>query len=192
MSNVFRYRNPGSTSNEPDALREVLSKQPEIIVALCNGYDRRESASPCGGILKEALKHDAVAAVILYHEASKGGKTFSLMDVDTVKPSTGDGVFWKFFEWIDKSSFEVSADAFDTFRVRPLIASRSASRTLLMSNRSSLQSTSNSSHSTLVPTLIASSASTTTSSSSLTAMSPNANPSSCWAKYCLTGSSMKS
>jgi len=26
-------------------------------------------------------------------------------------------VFWKFFDWIDKSLFEVSTDAFDTFRV---------------------------------------------------------------------------
>jgi hypothetical protein len=26
-------------------------------------------------------------------------------------------VFWSFFDWIDKSSFEVSADAFTTFRV---------------------------------------------------------------------------
>ncbi|KAK1090341.1 Hym1p, partial [Friedmanniomyces endolithicus] len=68
ISNVFRFRNPGSTSPEPDALKEVLRRQPEIIIALCNGYDRRESASPCGGILKEALKWDAVAAVILYDE----------------------------------------------------------------------------------------------------------------------------
>jgi hypothetical protein len=26
-------------------------------------------------------------------------------------------VFWKFFDWINKSSFEVAADAFTTFRV---------------------------------------------------------------------------
>jgi calcium binding protein 39 len=118
ISNVFRFRNPGSTSPEPDALKEVLRRQPEIIVALCNGYDRRESASPCGGILKEALKWDAVAAVILYDEPSEGGKTIDIYnDVDVSKPSTGSGVFWKFFSWIDKSSFEVSADAFDCFRL---------------------------------------------------------------------------
>jgi calcium binding protein 39 len=118
ISNVFRFRNPGSTSPEPDALKEVLRRQPEIIVALCNGYERRESASPCGGILKEALKWDAVAAVILYDEPSEGGKTIDIYnDVDVSKPSSGSGVFWKFFSWIDKSSFEVSADAFDCFRL---------------------------------------------------------------------------
>lgn len=118
ISNVFRFRNPGSTSSEPDALREVIRKQPEIIIALCNGYDKRESASPCGGILKEALKWDAVAAVILYDEPTPDGKTIDIYnDADTSKPCSGKGVFWKFFGWIDKSSFEVSADAFDTFRL---------------------------------------------------------------------------
>jgi calcium binding protein 39 len=128
ISNVFRFRSPNSTSTEPDALRDVIRRQPELIVALCNGYDRRESASPCGGILKEALKWDAVAAVILYDEPLPNGKTVDIYtDVDTSKPSTGQGVFWKFFDWIDKSSFEVSADAFDTFRLlltkhKPLVA----------------------------------------------------------------------
>ncbi|MGG6496835.1 UNVERIFIED_CONTAM: Mo25 family protein, partial [Bacteroidetes bacterium 56_B9] len=65
ISNIFRFRQPGNipspnNNSEPDALREVIRKQPEIIIALCNGYSRRESASACGGILKEALKHDAV------------------------------------------------------------------------------------------------------------------------------------
>lgn len=128
ISNVFRFRSPGSTSSEPDALREVIRKQPEIIVSLCNGYERRESASSCGGILKEALKWDAVAAVILYDEPSADGKTIDIYnDVDTSKPCTGRGVFWSFFNWIDKSTFEVSADAFDTFRLiltkhKPLVA----------------------------------------------------------------------
>jgi calcium binding protein 39 len=95
---------------------------------LCNGYERRESASACGGILKEALKWDAVAAVILYDEPSPTGRTIDIYtDVDVSKPSSGDGVFWKFFTWIDKSSFEVSADAFDCFRLiltkhKPLVA----------------------------------------------------------------------
>lgn len=118
ISNVFRFRSPGSTSNEPDALKEVLRSQPGIVTSLCNGYDRRESASACGGILKEALKWDAVAAVILYDEPLPEGRTIDIYnDVDTSAKSSGRGVFWKFFEWIDRSSFEVSADAFDCFRL---------------------------------------------------------------------------
>lgn len=118
ISNVFRFRSPGSNSNEPDALREVIRQQPEIVVSLCMGYEKRESASACGGILKEALKWDAVAAVILYDEPSEDGKAVDIYnDVDVTARSSGDGVFWRFFTWIDKSSFEVSADAFDCFRL---------------------------------------------------------------------------
>ena len=117
ISNVFRFRNPGSTSSSPDALQEVLRSQPRIIVNLCYGYEKRESAGACGGILKEALKWDAVAAVILYDEPRPDGQTLDIYDIDTTKQSSGEGVFWRFFDWIDKSSFEVSADAFDCFRL---------------------------------------------------------------------------
>ncbi|KAK3709958.1 Hym1p [Vermiconidia calcicola] len=118
ISNVFRFRSPGSTSSEPDALKEVLRLQPDIVVSLCNGYDKRESAGACGGILKEALKWDAVAAVILYDEPQSDGRAIDIFnDVDVSKKSSGQGVFWRFFDWIDKSSFEVSADAFDCFRL---------------------------------------------------------------------------
>lgn len=123
ISNIFRFRQPGNipsanNNSEPDALREVIRKQPEIIIALCNGYSRRESASACGGILKEALKHDAVAAVILYDEPRSDGTVLDIYsDVDVSHPASGKGTFWKFFTWIDQSSFEVSADAFDCFRL---------------------------------------------------------------------------
>jgi calcium binding protein 39 len=112
FSNVLRYK------TSPDApvmvLPYLLSQRPQVIIALCEGYDRRESAMPCGGILREALKFDAVAALILYDEPS--ARPRNLEEVDTSRPSTGQGVFWKFFEWIVKSSFDVCADAFSTFR----------------------------------------------------------------------------
>jgi len=117
ISNVFRFKQPGDTSSEPVALQWVIMNRPDILIALCYGYDRRESAMACGGILKEALKHDAVAALILYHEPQEDGKMMDLNNIDTSEPSSGKGVFWKFFDWIDKSLFEVSTDAFDTFRV---------------------------------------------------------------------------
>lgn len=117
FSNAFRYKAPGSPASEPIALHYVLQSRPQIIIALCNGYDRKESAMPCGGVLREALKFDAVAALILYDEPNPEGKARNLGDVDTTKPSSGQGAFWKFFDWIVKSSFEVCTDAFNTFRV---------------------------------------------------------------------------
>ncbi|KIW05704.1 uncharacterized protein PV09_03564 [Verruconis gallopava] len=116
FSNAFRYKAPGSPASEPIALHHVLQSRPQIIIALCNGYERKESAMPCGGILREALKFDAVAALILYDEPNPEGKAVNLSEVDTTKPCSGEGAFWKFFDWIVKSSFEVCTDAFNTFR----------------------------------------------------------------------------
>jgi calcium binding protein 39 len=72
---------------------------------------------PCGGILREALKYDAIAALLLYDEPMEDGKSVDLGSVNPDMPASGNGVFWKFFGWIDKGAFEVSADAFNTFRV---------------------------------------------------------------------------
>lgn len=115
FSTAFRYKPPGQT--EPQVLQHVVQYRPDVIIALCRGYDRRESAMPCGGILREALKYDAIAALLLYDEPMEDGKSIDLANVNPDLPSSGNGVFWKFFGWIDKGAFEVSADAFNTFRV---------------------------------------------------------------------------
>jgi calcium binding protein 39 len=117
FSSLFRYRQPGSNNPEPPFLQYVVNQKPDIIIALCNGYDHKESAMPCGGVLREAMKHDSVSALILYDEPTESGKHRGLGGIDPHVRSTGKGTFWKFFEWIDKEAFEVSADAFSTFRV---------------------------------------------------------------------------
>ena len=113
FSNVFRYKIGGAS--EPLAPQYIVTQRPHIMTALCNGYERRESAMPCGSILREAIKIDAMAALILYDE-SADGKPPNLSEVDTTVKSSGRGVFWRFFDWIVKGSFEVCADAFSTFR----------------------------------------------------------------------------
>lgn len=72
---------------------------------------------PCGVILREALKFDVVTAVILYDQSNEGEPAVRLSELKPNLPQSGNGVFWNFFHWIDKSNFEVSADAFTTFRV---------------------------------------------------------------------------
>ena len=116
FSSAFRYKHPTASAQEPIALHHILQSRPQIVVALCNGYDHRESAMPCGSVLREALKYDAVAALILYDEKNDLEQPLNLSDVHTDKPSSGEGVFWKFFDWITKSSFDVGTDAFNTFR----------------------------------------------------------------------------
>ena len=86
---------------------------------MCKAYDHKESATPAGSVLRELLqKNEAAAAVILYDDGEQPGSSFQgVAGIDTNRQQSGAGVFWRFFDWIDKSSFEVAADAFTTFRV---------------------------------------------------------------------------
>jgi calcium binding protein 39 len=72
---------------------------------------------PCGVILREALKYDVITAVVLYDQSNEGEPAVRLSELKPSVLQGGNGVFWNFFEWIDKGNFEVSADAFTTFRV---------------------------------------------------------------------------
>lgn len=122
FSYALRFK-PATTSSaaDPMALSFVINHRPEVVTTLCRGYDRRESALPCGTVLREILKHDAITSIILHEERTIAsdsparGKLLPAINPDV--PQSGEGVFWRFFDWIDKGSFEVSADAFTTFRV---------------------------------------------------------------------------
>ena len=120
FSYIFRFRPPtGPQRPEPLALAYVVERRPQVLVELCRGYDHKESATPAGTVLREVLKNEAAAAVILYDDGEEPGSS-GVRGVGGINPDrmqSGKGVFWMFFEWIDKSSFEVSADAFTTFRV---------------------------------------------------------------------------
>lgn len=123
FSHILRYKAASTQSSsqsgqqEPSAISYLVLQRPEIIVELCRGYEYPQAAMPCGTILRQALAYDTIAAVILYDESQPGEKAVQLKDVDVGRPQTGKGVFWNFFDWINKGSFEVSADAFTTFRV---------------------------------------------------------------------------
>ncbi|CAD6449216.1 43561720-0fcd-45ee-9c9f-511509d3e91e [Sclerotinia trifoliorum] len=118
FSYVLRFR-PATASpkSEPMALSYVINNRPEVLVELCNGYEHKESATPAGTVLREVLKSDAAAAIILYNDIKEGDvSTKGLTAIQPEIKQTGEGVFWKFFNWIDQGSFEVGADAFTTFR----------------------------------------------------------------------------
>lgn len=115
FSYVLRFRPPGSTAEESPALSYVINDRPEVIIELCRGYNNKESAMPCGAVLRDILKHESIVSILLYHQSLENAKIDEISYVD--EPQSGDGVFWKFFDWIDGGAFEVSADAFTTFRV---------------------------------------------------------------------------
>jgi len=117
FSHILRFKPAHAKSGDPSAISYLVLQRPEIIVELCRGYNYPQSAMPCGTILRQALQHDSIAALILYDESKPGERAVQLKEVDVGRKQSGEGLFWNFFRWIDKGSFEVSADAFTTFRV---------------------------------------------------------------------------
>ena len=227
FSFVFRYRQPSNypvpsdPQNQqppPIAVEFVTNHAPSVLVALCHGYDHKESATTAGSILREVLKHEAAAAVVLYDDGDEdpnSGSSFGgAAKINVNRVQSGRGVFWKFFEWIDTSSFEVAADAFNTFRVRFFLSflfiflflalflflASLVKLSLPLSLRLLLFADSNSSppfrnsslgtrslcRGTSASTSTSSSNTTTRSSSSPTATSPSASLSSCSARCCST------
>ena len=89
---------------------------------------------PCGTILRQALQHDVIAALILYDQSRPGERAVQIREVDVSRKQSGSGLFWDFFEWINGGTFEVSADAFTTFRVyvKPILLFYSIYLTLLV------------------------------------------------------------
>jgi calcium binding protein 39 len=120
FSHVFRFQPPSAQPNQqiPIALQYVVQQRPQVLIELCRGYEHKESATAAGTVLRELLvKHPPAAAIILYDDADEPGSSVNgLGAIDVTRKQTGKGVFWKFFDWVDKSVFEVSADAFTTFR----------------------------------------------------------------------------
>jgi calcium binding protein 39 len=114
FSSALRFRPPtASPKSDPTALSYVITQRQQVLVELCNGYDHKESATPAGTVLREVLKSETAAAIILFDDPENGNSNGFQQDTR----QSGKGVFWKFFNWIDQGSFEVGADAFTTFRV---------------------------------------------------------------------------
>ena len=114
---MFRWKPAGSTSPDPPAIVYVVEERPEVIIELCRGYEHRESALACGMVLRDILKHESVAIIILHNQSGKDEHAAKINEIDFGAIQTGEGIFWDFFPWIDTGAFEVSTDAFTTFRV---------------------------------------------------------------------------
>ena len=99
---------------QPQVITYIVNRQPEVITEICKHYEHADSAMTCGSILREALKNESIALIILYDEP---GTRFNLAHVNGKEPTSGEGIFWQFFHWIHRGSFEVNTDAFTTFRV---------------------------------------------------------------------------
>lgn len=72
---------------------EYILVKPQILFILIGGYEKQDIALNCGGMLRECARHESLAKVILYSED-----------------------FYKFFGYIESSSFDIASDAFSTFK----------------------------------------------------------------------------
>lgn len=72
---------------------EYLCTREELLFTLLRGYDHPEVALNCGLILRECLRNEALAKIILY------------------SPN-----FYLFFDYVEMSTFDIASDAFASFK----------------------------------------------------------------------------
>lgn len=139
LSYVLRYVPPGAgNTTEPMALNLIVHRCPQVLVELCNAYKFKDCSAAAGTVIKEVIKNADAQAIILFDDGQEPGSSFQGVEgINQDRKQSGNGSFWRFFDYIDKSTFEVAADAFTTFRVSfhsHLIPSISLTHSLTLSS----------------------------------------------------------
>eukprot|EP00009_Paramoeba_aestuarina_P013515 CAMPEP_0201523270 /NCGR_PEP_ID=MMETSP0161_2-20130828/19212_1 /ASSEMBLY_ACC=CAM_ASM_000251 /TAXON_ID=180227 /ORGANISM="Neoparamoeba aestuarina, Strain SoJaBio B1-5/56/2" /LENGTH=333 /DNA_ID=CAMNT_0047922327 /DNA_START=97 /DNA_END=1095 /DNA_ORIENTATION=- len=89
---IFSYllrRQQGSTY----VAVEYICSHTSILEELVTGYEDAEVALSCGAMLRDCLRHDALAKIVLFSE-----------------------YFFNFFKYVELSNFDVASDAFSSFK----------------------------------------------------------------------------
>ena len=61
---------------------------------MCRGYETQEIALNCGTMLRECVRYEALAKILLQSEQ-----------------------FYEFFKYVEVSNFDIASDAYSTFKV---------------------------------------------------------------------------
>lgn len=72
---------------------EYICTKPEILYALCRGYEQQEIALNCGTMLRECVRFESLTKILLNCEH-----------------------FYDFFKYVEVSTFDIASDAFATFK----------------------------------------------------------------------------
>lgn len=64
----------------------------------CTSYENAEVALNCGMMLRECFRHEELAKLVLMSDS-----------------------FYKFFDYVELSTFDIASDAFSTFKVGQLM-----------------------------------------------------------------------
>ncbi|KAM3462849.1 hypothetical protein MY5147_009770 [Beauveria neobassiana] len=98
MSFLFGRARARTAADLPKQAREHVLKldgptgTAKVLVELCRAYDHKESATPAGSVLRELLKNEAAAAVILYDDGdAPGSSAKGLNAIDRDRPQSGRG-----------------------------------------------------------------------------------------------------
>ncbi|VDP30979.1 unnamed protein product [Soboliphyme baturini] len=78
---------------------EYLCTRPDILITLIKGYEIQEIALNCGSMLRESIRHEPLARIML----------------------NSDEVY-RFFSYVEMSTFDVASDAFSTFKVSTVVS----------------------------------------------------------------------
>ncbi|MCJ1403097.1 hypothetical protein MMC11_006320 [Xylographa trunciseda] len=122
MSFLIRWKPANYTASfDTPVVKHMGDARPEITYWLCRGYDPNSTIpnrlpSHSGKVLREAIKFEIVTLTILYNQSYADVESASIKGVDMNARQNGEGLFWQFFEWINKQTFEVAADCFNTFK----------------------------------------------------------------------------
>jgi len=72
---------------------EYICTHTDILDNLVKGYDSPEVALTCGSMLRECIKHEAIAKILLHSDN-----------------------LWEFFKYVEMPNFEIASDGFATFK----------------------------------------------------------------------------
>uniref|UniRef100_A0A6I8PJ28 Calcium binding protein 39 like n=1 Tax=Ornithorhynchus anatinus TaxID=9258 RepID=A0A6I8PJ28_ORNAN len=73
---------------------EYISAHPHILFMLLKGYEAPQVALRCGIMLRESIRHEPLAKIILFSDQ-----------------------FREFFKYVELSTFDIASDAFATFKI---------------------------------------------------------------------------
>lgn len=90
---LLRHETPSSVSETIFPAADFLNERPKLLEHLVEEYENADTALNAGAMLREAFRHEALTAVVLFSP-----------------------YFANFFRYIELPSFEVASDAFTTFK----------------------------------------------------------------------------
>lgn len=93
IASIFNNLLRRQIGNRSPTVDHIASK-PDILFKLINGYEVPDIALNCGMMLRECCRYEELVKIILNSEQ-----------------------FYKFFEYVELSTFDIASDAFLSFRV---------------------------------------------------------------------------